>query len=409
MASLAATSRASVPTLAVSVTQRYTLPSQLNSSVSSLVFPGTDRVNEPWASETASNFVRHGAAAIAAAQTGGAGAATPRDIPDYAGAAEYAKRNFVKLGYAKYDAGDTENKAAFPRHASATYANPRAAKVAPPSGTGLYFGSEPALFETDSRANFLVPAAGADRGPSAAERKAINLCVQPRATPRAPLALPAALPFTPPSPHRSPSFSLAPPSCSAVNRSKFTLGVEPAPGGGFETTSRHAAAHMLAAAASGSGGGSARGGSGAASARRETAAELAKVTHINFPADRHPHDVPSFETTQRAGLPRHATAAYAERQGPCDPRASMGALAAQGACSMVLEATGEVVTVPRVQSGLDMGRDAPVWQTEAMAVTGQAVKQNPGGKKPALVPQARPLKLVRFHPAIAAAGEFAQQ
>ena len=182
MQSLGATSRGSgVPTLAVSVTQRYTLPSQLNSSVSSLVFPGTDRVSEPWASETSSNYVRHGAAAIAAAQTGGAGAATPRDIPDYAGAAEYAKRNFVKLGYEKYDAGDTENKAAFPRHASATYLNPRATKVAPPSGTGLYLGGDPALFETDSRVNFLVPAAGADRGPSAAERKAINLCVRARA------------------------------------------------------------------------------------------------------------------------------------------------------------------------------------------------------------------------------------
>jgi hypothetical protein len=164
--------------LSVSVKQLYTLPSQLNSTVSSLVFPGTDRLKDAWASETASNYVRHGAAAIAAAQAGGAGVAAPRDIPDYAGAAEYAKRNFVKLGYDAAEPGSTENKAAFPLYEASLYANPRAAKVSPPKGTGLYFGSEPADFTTDSRANFLAPT-GAQRGPNAAERRAVNLCVSP--------------------------------------------------------------------------------------------------------------------------------------------------------------------------------------------------------------------------------------
>ena len=115
--------------LAVSVTQRYTLPSQLNSSVSSLVFPGTDRLQDAWASETASNYVRHGAAAIAAAQAGGAGAAAPKDV---SGAPAHAQRPFA-LGYEAAEPGNTENRAAFPRHASATYANPRATQAAPPS------------------------------------------------------------------------------------------------------------------------------------------------------------------------------------------------------------------------------------------------------------------------------------
>jgi hypothetical protein len=149
---------------------------------------------------------------------------------------------------------------------------------------------------------------------------------------------------------------------------------------------------------------SARPASGA-SKSKETAAQLAKVTHINFSADRHPADPPSFLTTQLAGLPCHPAAVYAQRQGPCDPSASMGALAAQSTCLMVQAATGAVVSVPRVQSGLDMGRDAPVWQTSSMAATGQAVKQNPGGVKPAFLPKAQPLKLVRFHPAITAARE----
>jgi hypothetical protein len=181
---------------------------------------------------------------------------------------------------------------------------------------------------------------------------------------------------------------------------KFTLGVEPAPGGGFETTSRAAAAHMLAA----TGKASARPASGA-SRSKESAAELAKVTHIDFAADRHPRDVPSFQSTMHAALPRHPARAYAERAGPCDPSASMGALAGQSSCLMVQEATGAVITVPRVQSGLDMGRDAPVWQTTAMASSGQLAKHNPGGKLPALLPHAQPLKLVRFHPAIEAARE----
>lgn len=179
---------------------------------------------------------------------------------------------------------------------------------------------------------------------------------------------------------------------------KFTLGVEPAPGGGFETTSRAAAAGMLAASVRPG----ARPASGA-SKSKETAAELAKVTHINFAADRHPEDKPSFATTQALGLPRHATKAYAEREPPCDPSAAGGELAGQGSCKMVVAATGAVVVVPRVQSGLDMGRDAPVWQTVSMASMGQAEKVNPGGKKPPLVPEAKPLKLVRFHPAISAA------
>jgi hypothetical protein len=162
--------------LAVSVTQQYTLPSQLNSSVSSLVFPGTDRLRDAWASETASNYVRHGAAAIAQAQAGGAGGSAPKDIPDYQGAAEYAKRNFVKLGYEPRATGSTENHASFPRHAAASYTNPRAAaaKAPPPAGTGLYFGSEPPMLVTESHASFLAPS-GAERGPNAAERKAINL------------------------------------------------------------------------------------------------------------------------------------------------------------------------------------------------------------------------------------------
>lgn len=164
---------ASANGMAQSVTQRYTLPSQLNSSVSSLVFPGTDRLKDAWASETSSNFVRHHPGAIKAAQEGGAGTGKPKDIPDYVDAAEYAKRNFVKLGYEAYDAGNTENKAAFPAYPSDTYRNPRAAKVSPPRGTGLYFGSEPASFVTDSRANYLAPT-GADRGPTAAERQAVN-------------------------------------------------------------------------------------------------------------------------------------------------------------------------------------------------------------------------------------------
>jgi hypothetical protein len=168
--------RAADPNLAVSTKQRYTGPSQLNSSVQSLVFPASDRVQEPWASETTANYVRHHPGAIKAAQDAMAGAAAPKDIPDYKGAAEYAKRNFVKLGYEKYEPGNTENKSGFPLYPSATYMNPRATKVAPPTGTGLYFGNDAADFSTDSRANFLPPT-GAQRGPNAAERKAINLCV----------------------------------------------------------------------------------------------------------------------------------------------------------------------------------------------------------------------------------------
>jgi hypothetical protein len=43
-----------------------------------------------------------------------------------------------------------------------------------------------------------------------------------------------------------------------------------------------------------------------------------------------------------------------------------------------------------------------------MNATGQIAKQNPNGKKPAFVPNAAPLKLVRFHPAIDAAKEFSE-
>jgi len=320
--------------LAVSVKQQYTLPTTSAVTVSSLVFPGSDRLPDEWVSETSRNFVRHPPAAIKAAQESGAGAAKPRDVPDYTTAAEYSKRNFVKLGVEPYDPGNTESKAAFPRFPSSSYTNPRAAKVIPPSGTGLYFGSEAPSFETDSRANFLPPL-GAARAPNAAERKAVNL---------------------------------------AINVAKFTLGVEPAPGGGFETTSRAAAAQMLAASCK-----PVRPPSGASKYGGETAAEMAKVTHINFVKDRDPADLnffsgqekgsskqpakvgklakgmPDMTTTMSLALPRHPVKAYAEREGPCNPiMAAMGEMSATATCKMVVEATGEVVEVPRVQSGLDM-------------------------------------------------------
>jgi hypothetical protein len=68
---------------------------------------------------------------------------------------------------------------------------------------------------------------------------------------------------------------------------------------------------------------------------------------------------------------------------------------------MVKAKTGEVITVPRVMSGLDLGRDAPVYQTEAMDKVGhQEEKKNPGGKLPPLNPAVHPLKYVKWHPSL---------
>jgi len=168
---------------------------------------------------------------------------------------------------------------------STLYLNPRATKVSPPSGTGLCLGTDAPSFSTDSRDAFTRPPAGA-RGLTHHERQAINL---------------------------------------AVNVAKFQLGVESAPGGGFETTSRHASAEMLAASRkpSSATGHHAMHGS-LIKKGEEDAAHLAKVTHINFPADaREKND---FSTTSRDAQPRYPLSAYAERTGPVDPSAAAGAI-----------------------------------------------------------------------------------
>lgn len=276
--------------LAVTSTQKYTQPSKSKVTVASLVFPASDRLNEPTLSETQSRYIRHSATTIASAndEGTGAGGAKPHDIPDYINAAEYMKRGFVKLGYENVGHGDTESRAAFPSMASTLYLNPRAAKVVPLAGTGLCLGNDAPSFATDSRDAFTRPPAGA-RGLTHQERLAINL---------------------------------------AVNVAKFQLGVETAPGGGFETTSRHAAAEMMAASRKAGGASSGTGhhtmhGS-LIKKGEEDAAHLAKVTHINFSADAQEKN--DFSTTSRAGQPRYPTSAYAERTGPVDPSAAAGAI-----------------------------------------------------------------------------------
>jgi len=116
-------------------------------------------------------------------------------------------REFVKLGYDEVNHGATESRMAYPKMDSSYYLNPRASKVKPLKGPGLHLGDEVPSFATDSRDAFKIPAKG-ERGLNHKERLAINL---------------------------------------AINTSKIQFGTEPAPGGGFETTSRHAATAMLAA------------------------------------------------------------------------------------------------------------------------------------------------------------------
>jgi len=67
---------------------------------------------------------------------------------------------------------------------------------------------------------------------------------------------------------------------------------------------------------------------------------------------------------------------------------------------MVVPKTGKIIVAPRVMSGLDLGRDAPVYQSEAMENMGQEEKCNPGGKLPPLNPATKPLKFVKWHPAL---------
>ena len=196
--------------LALSMKQKYTVPSKLNASVASLIFPASDRISEKTFSETQSQYIRYSTSSVANAndENVSAGGAKPHDIPDYKGAAEYMKRGFIKLGYENVDHGATESRHSYRwDKGSSFYLNPRASKVEPLKAVGLHLGDEHPSFATDSRDAFKVPAKG-ERGLNYSERLAINL---------------------------------------SINKSKFQLGTEPAPGGGFETTSRQAATSMLAA------------------------------------------------------------------------------------------------------------------------------------------------------------------
>ena len=113
----------------------------------------------------------------------------------------------------------------------------------------------------------------------------------------------------------------------------------------------------------------------------------------------HPLQAP-WATTQ-GDLPRHSVAAYIEKGGPpCDPSAAAGELAHTSTMKVVTDA-GAVVEVPRVKSGLDLGHNAPYYQTVSMAASGQTDAYNQ--KRRGFCPEARPLSLVKNHPAISAA------
>ena len=75
-----------------------------------------------WRSESMATFTQHDPSAITLANSHGAGAGAPRDIPDYKGAAEYMTRNFVKLGTEnRAVTGPSTHRQTFPRYASQSY------------------------------------------------------------------------------------------------------------------------------------------------------------------------------------------------------------------------------------------------------------------------------------------------
>lgn len=79
-----------------------------------------------------------------------------------------------------------------------------------------------------------------------------------------------------------------------------------------------------------------------------------------------------FSTESRAAFVRHPDRMYAEREPPCDPAATGGALAKSRSMAVVDSAGRWAGETTRVASALHLGHDAPVYRTETMAATSTA-------------------------------------